>query len=102
MVMFATTLDSSRLYERREMKDLAIKFGERIRQKRIQIGISQDKLALLSEIDRSYVGGLSGVKSTSPWRKRISLQRFSIATFEICCPNLLGTSLGENYGGHDP
>ncbi len=56
MVMFATTLDSSRLYERREMKDLAIKFGERIRQKRIQIGISQDKLALLSEIDRSYVG----------------------------------------------
>ncbi len=38
------------------MKDLAIKFGERIRQKRIQIGISQDKLALLSEIDRSYVG----------------------------------------------
>ncbi len=54
--MFATTLDSSRLYERREMKDLAIKFGERIRQKRIQIGISQDKLALLSEIDRSYVG----------------------------------------------
>jgi len=56
VVMFATTLDSSRLYERREMKDLAIKFGERIRQKRIQIGISQDKLALLSEIDRSYVG----------------------------------------------
>lgn len=56
MVMFATTLDSSRLYERREMRDLATKFGERIRQKRIQIGISQDKLALLAEIDRSYVG----------------------------------------------
>ncbi|XTZ64460.1 helix-turn-helix domain-containing protein [Aeromonas salmonicida subsp. pectinolytica] len=38
------------------MKDLAVKFGERIRQKRTQLGISQDKLALQSEIDRSYVG----------------------------------------------
>ena len=56
MVMFATTLDSSRLYERREMRDIAIRFGERIRQRRSQLGISQDKLALLAEIDRSYVG----------------------------------------------
>ena len=56
MVNCATTLDSSRLYERREMRDLAIKFGERVRQKRLKMGISQDKLALLSEIDRSYVG----------------------------------------------
>ena len=56
MVMPATTLDSSRLYERRDMKDLAIRFGERIRQRRSQLGISQDKLALLAEIDRSYVG----------------------------------------------
>ncbi len=38
------------------MKDLAIRFGERIRQRRSQLGISQDKLALLAEIDRSYVG----------------------------------------------
>ena len=56
MVMPATTLDSSRLYERREMRDIAIRFGERIRQRRSQLGISQDKLALLAEIDRSYVG----------------------------------------------
>ncbi|HHQ4456615.1 helix-turn-helix domain-containing protein [Aeromonas salmonicida] len=38
------------------MKDLAIKFGERMRQQRSQIGMSQDKLALLADIDRSYVG----------------------------------------------
>ncbi|MDM5070150.1 helix-turn-helix domain-containing protein [Aeromonas caviae] len=38
------------------MKDIAIKFGERIRQKRSQLGVSQDKLALLADIDRSYVG----------------------------------------------
>ncbi|EHC3550223.1 helix-turn-helix transcriptional regulator [Salmonella enterica subsp. enterica serovar Heidelberg] len=38
------------------MKDIAIKFGERMRQKRSQLGMSQDKLALLADIDRSYVG----------------------------------------------
>jgi len=38
------------------MKDLAIKFGEKVRIRRTQMGLSQDKLALMSEIDRSYVG----------------------------------------------
>ena len=59
--MFATTLDSSRLYERREMKDLAIKFGERIRQKRIQIGISQDKLEKIKVLVNQPVNPLSAV-----------------------------------------
>lgn len=38
------------------MKDLAIQFGAKLRDKRKALGISQDKLALLAEIDRSYVG----------------------------------------------
>lgn len=40
----------------REMKDLAVKFGKKLRQVRKQKGISQDKLALVANIDRSYVG----------------------------------------------
>ncbi|MEJ2765231.1 helix-turn-helix transcriptional regulator [Photobacterium sp. MCCC 1A19761] len=38
------------------MKDLAKRFGEKLRVKRKKMGISQDKLALLADIDRSYVG----------------------------------------------
>ena len=38
------------------MKDLAIQFGLNLRKKREELGISQDKLALLAEIDRSYGG----------------------------------------------
>jgi transcriptional regulator with XRE-family HTH domain len=41
---------------RLKMKDLAIQFGLKLRQKRKELGISQDKLALLAEIDRSYAG----------------------------------------------
>ncbi len=38
------------------MKDLAIQFGLKLRNKRKELGISQDKLALSAEIDRSYAG----------------------------------------------
>jgi transcriptional regulator with XRE-family HTH domain len=38
------------------MKDLAIQFGAKLRDKRKSLGISQDKMALLAEIDRSYAG----------------------------------------------
>lgn len=38
------------------MKDLAIQFGAKLRVERKRLGISQDKMALLAEIDRSYVG----------------------------------------------
>ncbi|MBS0044745.1 helix-turn-helix domain-containing protein [Shewanella sp. SW36] len=38
------------------MKDLAIQFGAKLRAERKRLGISQDKMALLAEIDRSYVG----------------------------------------------
>ncbi len=38
------------------MKDLAKKFGHNVRLMRKDKGISQDKLALTADIDRSYVG----------------------------------------------
>ncbi|WP_447064992.1 helix-turn-helix domain-containing protein [Vibrio alginolyticus] len=38
------------------MKDLAKKFGYNVRSMRKDKGISQDKLALAADIDRSYVG----------------------------------------------
>ncbi|MGF1831101.1 helix-turn-helix domain-containing protein [Photobacterium angustum] len=38
------------------MKDLAKQFGTNLRQKRRDIGVSQDQLALQADIDRSYIG----------------------------------------------
>lgn len=38
------------------MQNLSKKLGERIRNERIKQGISQENLALLTDIDRSYVG----------------------------------------------
>lgn len=38
------------------MKAIVIKLGVHMRQKRCKLGISQDKLALLADIDRTYVG----------------------------------------------
>ncbi|MCD9523017.1 helix-turn-helix domain-containing protein [Photobacterium carnosum] len=38
------------------MKDLSIQFGLNLRKKRRDKRISQDQLALLANIDRSYVG----------------------------------------------
>ncbi len=38
------------------MKDLARKFGANLREKRRDKKVSQDQLALLADIDRSYIG----------------------------------------------
>ncbi|MEC6832003.1 MULTISPECIES: helix-turn-helix domain-containing protein [Photobacterium] len=38
------------------MKDLAKQFGVNLRSKRRDKGVSQDQLALLADIDRSYIG----------------------------------------------
>ena len=38
------------------MKDLAINVGFKIKVRRKEMRVSQDKLALLADIDRSYVG----------------------------------------------
>ena len=38
------------------MQELAKKFGDAVRDRRLQLGVSQDALAYAAEIDRSYVG----------------------------------------------
>ncbi|MCY9844552.1 helix-turn-helix domain-containing protein [Vibrio caribbeanicus] len=38
------------------MRDLAKRFGTKLRNKRRDQGVSQDQLALQANIDRSYVG----------------------------------------------
>ncbi|MEZ9640273.1 helix-turn-helix domain-containing protein [Vibrio cyclitrophicus] len=38
------------------MKDLAKRFGAKLRGKRRDQKVSQDQLALLADIDRSYIG----------------------------------------------
>ncbi|CAL6169690.1 helix-turn-helix transcriptional regulator [Vibrio parahaemolyticus] len=38
------------------MKDLAKRFGAKLRGKRKDKKVSQDQLALLADIDRSYIG----------------------------------------------
>lgn len=38
------------------MKDIALQFGKNIRSRRKTLGISQDRLALMANIDRSYSG----------------------------------------------
>ncbi len=38
------------------MSDLSKRFGEKVRSVRTAKGISQDKLAVKSQIDRSYIG----------------------------------------------
>lgn len=50
--------DSPMLSDLRRMEDFNKELGKRIRKRRKEIGVSQEDLALLAEIDRSYVGGI--------------------------------------------
>jgi len=44
------------------MEDIKIRLGNRIRQKRLQKGYSQEKLALMSDLDRTYLPGIENGK----------------------------------------
>lgn len=44
------------------MKDVKIRFGERLRELRIQRGWSQETLANLAYIDRTYIPGIENGK----------------------------------------
>ncbi len=48
------------------MEDVKIKFGQRVRELRLSKGYSQEKLAELSELDRTYIPGIeSGKRNVS-------------------------------------
>jgi transcriptional regulator with XRE-family HTH domain len=40
------------------MDDIRVRFGKAVRQKRKQLGLSQEAFADLCELDRTYVGGI--------------------------------------------
>ncbi len=44
------------------MKDVKIRFGERLRELRIEKGWSQETLANLADIDRTYIPGIENGK----------------------------------------
>lgn len=56
MEVSATKLDSSLAHHRWLMSNVLIQFGQNIKTKRKGLGISQDDLAHLADVDRSYVG----------------------------------------------
>ncbi|MGK0271790.1 MAG: transcriptional regulator with XRE-family HTH domain [Cocleimonas sp.] len=51
-----TRVDSRSFLELLKMNDLALNVGLKIKVKRKEMRISQDQLALMADIDRSYVG----------------------------------------------
>ncbi len=56
MEINASRGDSFCFFESLKMKDLAKRFGANLRGKRKDKRVSQDQLALLADIDRSYIG----------------------------------------------
>ena len=40
------------------MENLKIKIGQRIKEIRVKQGLSQEKLALLADLDRTYIPGI--------------------------------------------
>ena len=67
------------------MEDIKIRFGRRLREMRLERGWSQETLANLAEIDRTYIPGIeSGKRNVS----LMILDRLS-AVFEIPISQLL-------------
>jgi len=59
-----------------EEKNLLIKVGQRIRALRLRSGLSQEKLAFASELDRTYIGSVErGERNISV----INLNKISVA-----------------------
>ena len=44
------------------MENLKVKIGQRIKKMRIKKGLSQEKLALLSDLDRTYIPSIENGK----------------------------------------
>ena len=44
------------------MKDIKIRFGNRIKKMRNDLGISQEKMASLADLDRTYIADIEGGK----------------------------------------
>ena len=67
------------------MKDIQILYGERVKQLRLEKHLSQEKLANISEVDRTYVAQVESGK------RNISLRNIQ----KLCCG--LDVTLGEFF-----
>ena len=52
----------STLYDFGNMDDVKVKFGVKVKQLRISKGYSQEKLAELADLDRTYIPGIENGK----------------------------------------
>ncbi len=52
----------STLFEFGEMEDIKVHFGQRVKELRLAKGYSQEKLAELSDLDRTYIPGIEAGK----------------------------------------
>lgn len=68
----------------RHMEDIKIRFGRRLRELRLEKGWSQETLANLADIDRTYIPGIeSGKRNVS----LVVLQKIAMV-FDISLANL--------------
>lgn len=75
----------STLYEFGNMNDIKIQFGLKVKQLRISNGYSQEKLAELADLDRTYIPGIeNGKRNVS----LVVLQKIASA-FKISISELL-------------
>ena len=72
------------------MNRLSILVGENIRQQRRKVGINQEKLALMAEIDRSYMGRIERGEVN------ITLEKlYLLCSVLLCEPTQLLPSLSQ-------
>jgi transcriptional regulator with XRE-family HTH domain len=47
-------------------RDICVAFGEAVRARRVELGLSQEKFAIKAELDRTYISGVErGVRNVS-------------------------------------
>lgn len=75
----------STIWQLRKMVDIKVKFGQRVKELRLSKGYSQEKLAEISDLDRTYIPGIeAGKRNVS----LIVLQKIANA-FQITISELL-------------
>lgn len=62
MSRLSSIVQLSTLYEFGEMEDIKVKFGLRVKELRLTNGYSQERLAEISDLDRTYIPGIEAGK----------------------------------------
>lgn len=76
------------------MEDIKIKFGQRVRELRLNKGYSQEKLAEISDLDRTYIPGIEA------GRRNVSLmvvEKIALSTFFSDFEMEYGISIIDKY-----